>query len=84
MKTQKGWINFAYHKNHIMGEGDRIAEPVHELLKSIFPQWKQLGQPRWDINLSWKGPYSGKMKTQKGFIKIILWGKEAEYKSNKH
>ncbi len=34
--------------------------------KSISPQWKQLGWPRWDINLSWEGHHSGKMRKKIG------------------
>ncbi len=68
MRTKIGWVFFAHHKNLIMGEGGRIAAPVHKLWNSILPQWKQLGWPRWDINLSWKGPYSGKMRTKIGWV----------------
>ncbi len=28
----------------------------------------EAGRPRWDINLSWKGPHSGKMRTKMGWI----------------
>ncbi len=53
---------FAHHKSLNKGGGGSKAAPVHKLLKSIFPLWKQVGCPRWDINLSWEGHYSGKMR----------------------
>ncbi len=46
----------------------RIAAPVHKLWKSVLPQWKLLGWPRWDINLSWEGHFSGKMRTKIGWM----------------
>ncbi len=55
-----------------MGGGGRIAEPVHKLVESIFLQWRQLGWPRWDMNLSWEGTYPTKIKTQKGGQKLPI------------
>ncbi len=67
MRYKIGWVFLAHHKNLIFWEGGRIAATVHKLWKSVFPKWKQLGWPRWDINLSWEGHYSGKMRLKIGW-----------------
>ncbi len=66
MRTKIRWIFFAHHKKIIMGEGGRIAVPVHNFWKSISPQWKLLGCPRWDIILNCECPSSTKWEPEIG------------------
>ncbi len=67
-RTKNGWVFLAHNKNLIMGRGGRIAASVHNLGNSIFPQWKQHGWPRGDINLSGKGLHPGQRRTKMGWF----------------